>query len=40
MKKILAFAGQLDLKIDVEYKEDDIDEMIQKLDMGMQVRSS
>lgn len=37
MKKILPFTGQLDRPSDTGAGEDDVDEMIQKLDMAMQV---
>lgn len=38
MKKILPFEGQLDLTAGVPDAGDDVDDMIQKLDMAMQVR--
>lgn len=37
VKKILPFTGQLDLPSDTGAGDDDVDEMIQKLDMAMQV---
>lgn len=37
MKKILPFEGQLDLKTADAEAGDDVDSMIQKLDMAMQV---
>lgn len=40
MKKILPFTGQLDLPSDTGAGDDDVDEMIQRLDMAMQVRGA
>lgn len=37
VKKILPFTGQLDLPSDTGAGDDDVDEMIQRLDMAMQV---
>lgn len=39
VKKILPFTGELDLTADTGVVEDTVDEMIQRLDMAMQVRS-
>lgn len=38
MKKILPFTGQLDLQAGAEAADDDVDDMIQRLDMAMQVQ--
>lgn len=38
MKKIIPFTGQLDLQAGAGAADDDVDDMIQRLDMAMQVQ--
>lgn len=40
MKKILPFTGELDLTADTGAVEDNVDEIIQRLDMAMQVQAA